>query len=228
MYKNRDPRFYATVMYNGSIRNMGSLGDQPVNTYTGVIPTGNAAATSATVDGIYTSTGTLTGYFRYKMCNNFGVSGGAELYRPWLVMRYAEVLLNAAEATNEYFGATADVYTWLKDIRSRAGIAAGANGLYGLKASMTKDEMREAIKHERRIELSFEEHRFWDIRRWKIAPVTENAETHGMEITRSATGRFSYKTIVIRKHVFTDAMYFFPIPQSEIIKSPALKQNPGY
>jgi hypothetical protein len=228
MYKNRDPRLTYSIHYNGSRRNMGSLGDQAVNTYTGVIPTGNAAATSASVDGIYTSTGTKTGYFRYKMCNNFGVGGGSELYRPWVVMRYAEVLLNAAEATNEYYGPSTEIYDWLKLIRNRAGITAGANGLYGLKAGMTKDEMREAIRHERRVELAFEEHRYWDIRRWKIAPQTENTETHGMEITRAADGKFSYRTIVVRKHVFTDAMYFWPIPQSEIVKSPALVQNPGY
>jgi hypothetical protein len=228
MYKNRDPRLTYTVHYNGSTRNMGSLGDQPVNTYTGFIPTGNAGATSASQDGIYSATGTKTGYYRYKMCNNFTVGGGSELYRPWVVMRYAEVLLNAAEATNEYYGPTPEVYDWLKLIRSRAGITAGANGLYGLKASMTKDEMRETIRHERRVELAFEEHRFWDVRRWKIAPQTENAETHGMEITRAANGTFSYRVIVVRKHVFTDAMYFWPIPQSEITKSPALKQNPGY
>ena len=224
MYKNRDPRLTYTVNYNGSIRTLGSFGSQPVNTYTGVIPTGNAAATSASLDGIYTPTGALTGYFRYKMCN--GATG--ELYRPWVVMRYAEVLLNAAEATNEYFGATTEVYDWLKMIRSRAGIMPGIDGLYGLKAGMTKEEMREAIWHERRVELAFEEHRFWDVRRWKIAPQTENAETHGMEITRAANGSFSYRVIVIRKHVFTDAMYFWPIPQSELTKSPALKQNPGY
>jgi hypothetical protein len=228
MYKNRDPRLTYSIHYNGSRRNMGSLGDQAVNTYTGVIPTGNAAATSASVDGIYTSTGTKTGYFRYKMCNNFGVGGGSELYRPWVVMRYAEVLLNAAEATNEYYGPSTEIYDWLKLIRSRAGITAGVNGLYGLKAGMTKEEMREAIRHERRVELAFEEHRYWDIRRWKIAPQTENTETHGMEITRAADGKFSYRTIVVRKHVFTDAMYFWPIPQSELVKSPALVQNPGY
>jgi hypothetical protein len=224
MYKNRDPRLTYTVNYNGAIRSMGSFGDQPVNTYTGIIPTGNAAATSASLDGIYTPTGTLTGYFRFKMCN--GAVG--ELYRPWVVMRYAEVLLNAAEATNEYFGPTTEVYNWLIMIRSRAGIIPGTNGLYGLKAGMTKDEMRQAIWHERRVELAFEEHRFWDVRRWKIAPQTENAETHGMEITRAANGSFSYRVIVIRKHVFTDAMYFWPIPQSELTKSPALKQNAGY
>jgi hypothetical protein len=228
MYKNRDPRLAYSIHYNGSRRNMGSLGDQAVNTYTGVIPAGNAAVTSASVDGMYTSTGTKTGYFRYKMCNNFGVGGGSELYRPWVVMRYAEVLLNAAEATNEYYGPTTEIYDWLKLIRSRAGITPGTNGLYGLKSGMTKDEMREAIRHERRVELAFEEHRYWDIRRWKIAPQTENAETHGMEITRAADGKFTYRVVVVRKHVFTDAMYFWPIPQSEIVKSPALIQNPGY
>jgi hypothetical protein len=93
---------------------------------------------------------------------------------------------------------------------------------------MTKDEMREVVRHERRIELAFEEHRFWDIRRWKIAPAIENAETHGMEITRAANGSFSYRVIVLRKHVFTDAMYFWPIPQSELTTSPSLQQNPGY
>lgn len=228
MYKNRDPRLTQTIHYNGALRNMGSLGDQPVNTYTGIIPTGNAAATSASVDGIYAPNGTKTGYFRYKMCNNFGVGGGSELYRPWVLMRYAEVLLNAAEATNEYYGATSEVYDWLKLIRSRAGIQPGANTLYGLKAGMTKEEMRDAIRHERRVELAFEEHRFWDIRRWKIATQTENAETHGVEITRAASGTFSYRIIPVRKHVFTEAMYFWPIPQSEIVKSPSLKQNPGY
>jgi hypothetical protein len=228
MYKNRDPRFYATISYNGSIRNMGGLGDQPVNTYTGVIPTGNAAATSAISDGIYTSTGTKTGYFRYKTLYNFGVAGGSELGRPWWLIRYAEILLNAAEATNESEGATQEVYNWLIDIRSRAGIAAGSNGLYGLKPNMLKDEMREVVRHERRVELAFEEHRFWDIRRWKIAPTVENAETHGMEITRAANGSFSYRVVVLRKHVFTDAMYFWPIPQSELTTTASLKQNPGY
>jgi hypothetical protein len=228
MYKNRDPRLGYTVHYNGSLRNMGSLGNQPVNTYTGVVPTGNAAVTSALVDGMYTANGTKTGYFRYKMCNNVGVGGGSELYRPWVVMRYAEVLLNAAEATNEYYGPTSEIYDWLKLIRTRAGILPGVNGMYGLKVGMTKEEMREAIRHERRVELAFEEHRFWDIRRWKIAQQTENGETHGMEITRAANGTFSYRVIPVRKHVFTEAMYFWPIPQSEIVKSPALIQNPGY
>jgi len=230
MYSNRDPRLTYTVHYNGALRYMGgAFGDQPVYTYTGVIPTStNRSVTSASDDGMYRPTGTPTGYFRFKSMNNFGTGSGSELYRPWTLMRYAEVLLNAAEATNEYSGPTTEVYDWLKSIRQRALITAGTNGMYGLKPGMTKDEMREVIRNERRVELAFEEHRFWDVRRWKIAPQTENKETHGMEITRDATGKYSYRRVVVRKHTFTNAMYFFPIPQTELVKSSALKQNPGY
>ena len=230
MYLNRDPRFYSTVSFNGSLRFLsGYTGDQPIRTYTGVIPTGNSNINSANLDGIYKNNATKTGYYCYKMLSNTVANGGTELNRPRMLIRYAEILLNAAEAYNEFGGPNIQIYTWLKDIRSRAGIDAGASGNYGMKANMTQEEMRAFIQSERRIELAYEEHRFWDIRRWKIAQVTENAETHGMEITRAADGTFSYKTIVIRKHVFNaPSMYFWPIPQSELTKSPALKQNPGY
>jgi len=230
MYLNRDPRFYSTVSFNGSLRFLsGYTGDQPVRTYTGVIQTGNSNINSANLDGIYKNNATKTGYYCYKLLSNTVANGGTELNRPRMLIRYAEVLLNAAEAYNEFSGPNVQIYTWLKDIRNRAGIDAGTNGNYGIKVNMTQDEMRLYLQSERRIELAYEEHRFWDIRRWKIAPVTENAETHGMEITRAADGTFSYKTIVIRKHVFNaPSMYFWPIPQSELTKSPALKQNPGY
>jgi hypothetical protein len=229
MYKNRDPRFYASISYNGSLRALnGYTGDQPVYTYTGVVPTGNSSATSALIDGIYKNNATKTGYYAYKMLSNTVINGGSELNRPRMLIRYAEILLNAAEATNEFEGATSDVYTWLRAIRNRAGITAGTTNLYGIKDNMTKDDMRAFIQNERQVELAYEEHRFWDIRRWKIAPQTENKEMHGMEITRAADGSYSYRLIVVRKHVFTEKMYFWPIPQSELTKSPALKQNPGY
>jgi hypothetical protein len=229
MYQNRDPRFYYTITYNGALRSLsGFAGDQPVRTYTGVIPAvKDANLSSAQADGIYKGNATRTGYYSYKMLKN-EVFGNILQYRPRLLIRYAEVLLNAAEATNEQSGPTAQIYTWLKDIRSRAGITAGSSGMYGINPAMTKEQMRSFIQNERQVELAFEEHRFWDIRRWKIAPVTENRDMHGMEITRAENGTFSYRSIVVRKHVFRDKMYFWPIPQAEITKSPALKQNPGY
>jgi len=230
MYLNRDPRFYATITYNGGPRYLsGFSGDQPVWTYTGVIPNSTSIAVNgALTDGIYTPTGTRTGYYAYKMlCNNVA-PGGVELNRPRILMRYAEVLLNAAEANNELNGPSGQIYNWLKDIRSRAGIAPGADGMYGMKAGMSQLEMRSFLQNERQVELAFEEHRFYDIRRWKLAPALLNKDMHGMEITRAADGKFSYRTIVVRSNTFRDAMYWFPIAQAELTKSSALKQNPGY
>ncbi|MBO9673230.1 MAG: RagB/SusD family nutrient uptake outer membrane protein [Sphingobacteriaceae bacterium] len=232
MYLNRDPRFYASITYNGGLRFLnGKATDQPVWTYTGDIPassTNDASISGARTDGIYTATGTRTGYFAYKMLANNVANGGVELNRPRILIRYAEVLLNAAEATNEFSGPSSQIYTWLKDIRDRAGIAAGTDGMYGMKANMTQEEMRIFLQRERQVELALEEHRFWDVRRWKTAPQVLNQDFHGMEITRASNGSYSYRTIVVRKNVFRDNMYFFPIPQSELTKSPSMKQNPGY
>jgi hypothetical protein len=228
MYLNRDPRFYYTVTYNGALRYLsGHSGNQPVWTYTGVIPNPTStdqAVIGAVTDGIYTAKGTKTGYFCDKMIENFGNN----LNRPRIMIRYAEILLDAAEAYNEASGPTAQIYTWLKDIRDRAGISAGSDNLYGMKANMSQDEMRTFLQNERWVELAYEEHRFWDVRRWKIAPAVLNHDMHGMEITRAANGSYSYRTIVVRGNVFRDYMYFFPIQQAELTKSPALKQNPGY
>lgn len=230
MYKNRDPRLYYTIEYNGASRaEAGYSGDQPIWTYTGVVPTTtNVNLLSVNTDGIYKSNATTTGYYCYKMCEDGVGPLAQENNRPRMLIRYAEVLLDAAEATNEFSGPSSQIYTWLKDIRSRAGIDAGADGMYGMNPNMTKDDMRAFLQNERQVELAFEEQRFWDVRRWKIAPQVLNKDMHGMEITRSASGTYSYRTIVVRKQIFTDNQYFFPISQSEITKSPALKQNPGY
>jgi hypothetical protein len=232
MYLNRDPRFYNTITYNGGLRFLqGHSGDQPVWTYTGPVPnpaSQDQAVIGAQTDGIYTANGTKTGYFCMKMLNDNTASGGAELNRPRIMIRYAEILLNAAEAYNEFSGPSAQIYTWLKDIRDRAGITPGTDGMYGMNASMTQSEMRTFLQNERWVELAYEEHRFWDVRRWKIAPAVLNKDMHGMEITRATSGSYSYRIIVVRGNVFRDNMYFFPIQQAELTKSAALKQNPGY
>jgi hypothetical protein len=230
MYLNRDPRFYYTITYNGFLRFLaGHSTDQPVWTYTGVVPSStNVAISGALTDGIYTATGTKTGYYCYKMlCDNVA-PGGIELNRSRILIRYAEILLDAAEANNEVGGPSPQIYTWLKDIRNRAGISPGADGMYGMNPNMSQAEMRTFLQNERQVELAFEEQRFWDVRRWMIAPAVLNKEMHGMEITRAANGSFSYRTIVVRSNVFRTNMYWFPIAQSELVKSSALKQNPGY
>ncbi|UVR89245.1 RagB/SusD family nutrient uptake outer membrane protein [Bacteroides thetaiotaomicron] len=92
--------------------------------------------------------------------------------------------------------------------------------------------MRELIYTERQIEFAFEEHRYWDVRRWKIAPQVLDGPSHGMEITRKAhddgSETFTYRRIEVMNHVWDDRLYWWPIPLSEISKSDALEQNPGY
>ena len=209
-YDNRDPRFNYSIIHNESLVWINNGPKQPVYTYVGMPQ-----------DAIYI--GTNTGFYINKMLqedvvpNNF-----TETERCFPLIRYAEILLNYAEALNEADGAVPEVYAAVEAIRKRAGLDP-----YQLPAGLTKDQMRTAIQAERRIELAFEEHRFWDVRRWKIAPQTDNKTMHGTEITKNG-GSYSYQTINVRPHVFRDAMYLWPLPQGELSKSPELLQNPGW
>jgi hypothetical protein len=95
---------------------------------------------------------------------------------------------------------------------------------------MTKDEMRTVIMNERRVEFAFEDHRFWDVRRWKTAPTEFNATMYAIRIVKSGTA-YTYEKVAVnamRNHKFRDMDYLLPIMQSEISKNRALVQNPGY
>ena len=223
LHQGREPRFYASIGYD---RGTYAVNNTNVNL---LMRSGETHGWSASQNDY--SPG---GYLQQKGVHPASVltsSSQTPVRYPWPIIRLGELYLDYAEALNEYAGTSAqsEVLQYIDPLRIRAGIpdVLTSWALVG-KTSFSQDEMRTIIRQERTIELAFEGHRFWDIRRWKIAPQTENAETHGMEITRAANGSFSYRVIVIRKHVFTDAMYFWPIPQSELTKSPALKQNPGY
>ena len=155
------------------------------------------------------------------------------------LIRYSEILLNYAEAANEYYGPNhkeildghvVSPYEVLRTLRERAGIDPGSDGRYGLKEGIESDyeKMQEAIRLERRIELAFEGHRFFDVRRWMIAETTENQQMHGYKITRSTNGIEKGEKVKVRKHTFREAMYFFPIPYKETVKSDDLLQNPYY
>lgn len=97
---------------------------------------------------------------------------------------------------------------------------------------MTQEEMREAIRLERRLELAFEGFRFFDVRRWMIADKTDNKTMHGTEIARvlDENNNVVYKarTFDVSTHVFRKAMYYWPIPYAETVKTPDLLQNPYY
>lgn len=213
-YTDRDPRLGYSITYNGSLM-QGPLGGSvpyEVYTYQGYEP-----------DGLGVGNGTRTGYYVAKMTSN--AKGSTERCLP--LIRYAEVLLNYAEALNEYSG-PAGVTERLIELRRRAGIDPGPAEMYGLKENMTREEMRQVIRNERRVELAFEEHRFWDIRRWKIADKTETGPVAGMRVIKYTDGTFAYNPFVIEDRTFRPAMYLWPFPQSEIAKSNELLQNPGW
>lgn len=209
-YNNRDPRFNYTIIHNESNIWINSGPKQPVYTYIGYPQ-----------DGIYV--GTATGYYINKLLQDDVVPNNfAQTERCFPLIRYAEILLDYAEALNEAEGPSQPIYDAVEAIRKRAGLDP-----YTLPAGLTKDQMRTAIRDERRIELAFEEQRFWDVRRWKIAEQTDNRSMHGTEITKTGS-TYTYQTIVVRPHVFRPAMYLWPLPQGELSKSPELLQNPGW
>src|SRR5690606_13170431 len=109
----------------------------------------------------------------------------------------------------------------------RAGIEAGLDGLYGLKPNMTKSEMREAIRLERRLELAFEEHRHWDLKRWKIAEEIYKQPINGLVIIKSG-GAMNYNVTPVFHPVFKERQYLYPIPYDEVIKNDEMVQNPGW
>lgn len=215
-YKDRDPRLAYSVIRDQMplIQNTGLK--EPVNIYLG--PDGKGVSQDAV------HAGTPTGYYTNKMLDeNIAANFIHGSNRCFPLMRYAEVLLNFAEAANEYAASpTQEVYDAIELVRKRAGLVP-----YELPDDLTKDGMREAIRAERRVELAFEGHRFWDVRRWKIAMQTENKQMNGMEITRNGSN-VTYRIFPVRKHNFREAMYLWAIPQGETAKSPELKQNPSW
>lgn len=218
-YAHRDPRLNLTVFHNGSL-----WLNRAVQTYDGGLdkPGGTVQQTK-------------TSYYMRKFMGAFeSVSNNppsySAVYHDFIYYRYAGILLNYAEATNEFSGPSADVYNVLYALRKRAGILTGPNSTYGVLQGMTQDQMRTAVRNERRIEMAFEEQRFWDIRRWKIAAQVYNgAPLQGMDIQLSSGGQIFYNLIPVLTPVFRDPqMYLYPIPYSEVIKNNQMKQNPSW
>lgn len=218
-YMNRDPRLDYSIIHDSTLRTtFGANQPTPVALYwnTSVTP-----AVAASGDAVYK--GTSTGYYIFKMLDPAVINnmvGSTPRCLP--LIRYAEILLNFAEATNEFSGPTDDVYHAIEAIRQRAGLRP-----YQLPTGLSKDDMRTLIQNERRIELAYEGFRFFDVRRWMIAEQTDNQQMHGMEVDRNNSS-VTYKPFNVRKHNFTKAMYLWPIPLKEIAKSSKLLQNPLY
>jgi hypothetical protein len=209
-YVGRDPRFYQSIIYDGC-----KWAGATINTYVG-----------SGVDGLnYNTAATKTGYYVAKLLDENATL--ITSYKPgshyWVFMRYAEALLNYAEAQNEALGAPDQtVYDAVFQIRNRANVK-----MPPLPAGLSKDEMRQRIRHERRIELAFEAHRFWDLRRWRIG-TQEGTAAYGMRVTKTGTSTYTYQKFLLENRVYRPAFDLFPIPQTEREKDKALTQNPGY
>lgn len=252
-WKNRDPRFDEVCLYNGKeypvsgkdsdYRQYNALGISSADDQYGVNP---AAHTNAVNNDVY------SGFYIYKAADLSLDQASVLTYDvDYILMRFAEVMFIYAEAANET-GHSDVAIDMLKQIRKRAGIEAGDDGLYGLEVG-SREEIRQAILDERNIELCYEGHRFWDLRRTRNMMMLDGWTKHGveaiainpdgsdMDLTEAqgkvnnnelTTGDFRYVIHQVpyteaaeREFVIEESFYFFPIQKSNIDQNPNLEQN---
>ena len=252
-WKNRDPRFNNVCLYNGreypvagkpaNYRQYNALGISSPDDQYGVNPN---AHTNAVNNDIY------SGFYIYKGADLSLTQDKVMTYDiDYILMRFAEVMFIYAEAANET-GHSDVAVDMLKQIRKRAGIEPGSDGLYGLKVG-SREEIRKAILDERNIELCFEGHRFWDLRRTRnmmhlngwtkhgIEAIAINPDGTDMDLNTArekinnnelTTGDFRYVIHQVpyteaaeREFVIEESFYFFPIQKSNIDQNPNLEQN---
>jgi hypothetical protein len=203
-YANRDPRFAATVVYNGA-----SFKSTTIETFFG----GNS--------GLPRQNATKTGYYLSKWVNqSVDLVNATTTVHSWIYFRYADILLGYAEAMNNAYGADADPQGYgmtalqaINRVRARSTMPA-----------LTAAQLNQAaIEHERNVELSFENNRLWDVRRWKKGTTYFSKPANRIDIT--SAGVYSVKKLEDR--VFTQKMDWYPIPQAEISKT-GWTQNPGW
>ena len=212
-YAGRDPRLQYSIVVNDSQWN-----GRTMQCYDGG------------ADGSGVTQATTTGYYLKKfLTDGLDLEKSQTSVHSWILFRYAEILLNYAEAMNEAYGPDADPFGDGKTARWAVNEVRGRVGMPPVTAS-DETEMRNRIKHERRIELAFEDHRFWDVRRWGKADAESalGAPIRGVSITKTQTG-FTYAAKTVESRTFQEKMMLYPIPQSEILRSDGkIKQNQGW
>ena len=252
-WKNRDPRFKEVIMSNGDLypvagkpagyRQYNALGISSGDDQYGINP---AAHTNAVNNDVY------SGFYQMKGADNSLTQANILTYDiDFILMRFAEVMFIYAETANEN-GHSDVAIEMLKQIRKRAGIEAGADGLYGLKVG-SQEEIRKAILDERNIELCFEGHRFWDLRRTRnmmqlkgqtkhgLEAIPVNADGSDMDLAEAkkkadkfelTTGDFRYSVLQIpfnpnaeKEFIIDESYYFFPIQKVNLDENPNLEQN---
>ena len=208
-----DPRFYASIVYNGARWNGRVIAEGPSET-----------------DDMANRNASRTGYYLKKfLTDELNLQQGQTAQHNWIAYRYAEVLLNYAEAVNELYGPDEvpsgqqmTARQALMMVRDRA-----STDLPEVTA-VSKDAFRDIVKHERQVELAFEDHRYWDLLRWKDAVEVLNRPVKGVRITKE-NGVYVYTTVDVATRTFHENNYRLPFLRSEVENSQGtLEQNPGY
>ena len=202
----RDPRFYKTIVYNGA-----TLMDEVVEIYEGG------------KNGLPQEGATQTGYYLRKYINenvSLKPENPKKKAHHYILFRYAEILLNYAEAMTEWVGEDALPEGFTLTAREALNQVRAAANMP--KVEDMGDAFMTRLRNERRIELAFEDHRFWDIRRWKIGAVVK--DVYGVQVSKSG----DYVKIKVRERAWDDKMYLYPISKGELNKNPGLGQNAGW
>lgn len=206
-YINRDPRLAMTILTNNSM-----FKGRRIESWQGGL------------DGKPIANATKTGYYLKKYLNaDINLITNTTSVHSWIFFRLAEIYLNYAEALNECQPGHEDIELYVNKVRQRSGVSMPA-----LTTGLTQSEMRDKIRHERRIEFAFEDHRLWDLRRWMLASTHLATPLKGMHITKNTDGTFNYEVIDVENRVFQSKMYLYPIPQNEILIAGGLIQNPSW
>lgn len=212
-YLNRDPRFYSTIIYDGAVYH-GDLHEMWISS------DGNSWG----YDSFKQSSDNPRGDYilRKFMPEDEPLSWQGHYTQPWPIFRLAEIYLNYAEAKFE-LGDEPTCREYISKVRERVGMAA-------IPATVTGEDLRARLYNERRIEMAFEEQRFWDLRRWKIAMDVENRPIYGMQIIKDInTGVKTYTPVKYLDRTFLNKMYLLPIETNEILKTNStLVQTTGW
>lgn len=233
-WKNRDPRFSVTIAYNSCVWELSGKAGRKQWTYVG------AELNNPTETGFYCRKAVEPSYTSYYTERSS---------TDWIEIRHAEVLLNYAECA-AMVDKTEEAYDALKAIRARAGILAGDNGMYGLKAGLSSEQMIDAIMLERKLELSFEGKRYWDLRRRRLFDAELNGKVrHGIlpklnipeeefnKIKDTVDFENNYATyfrdsiVILDKNFaidFKDNYYFYAIPNKYLETNSKMEQTQGW
>jgi SusD family. len=221
-YIGRDPRFYASIYYNGAVRNLNDPNGKKVETFVGGL------------EGISGTerTRTRTGYYLRKF-NNYksGISNDAD--GSIRIFRLAELYLNFAESAYQSAGPDAAVSSGTLTLSAREAVSAvrARAGMPAFPAGMSKEAFEKKYRNERRIEFAFEGHRFFDVRRWKILDQTDKFVT-GMRITKEGSNLTFSRFKFANRNAWSNKYLLYPIDQAEVDKMINLTgqnwQNPGW